>query len=76
MGVFTFFLLLLGGGSSGLSTGSSSATSSGGSTDGADVGEEVLDVLALKSLGEDGGPDGLNFLDLSGAQDGLDLVGL
>lgn len=27
-------------------------------------------------LGEDGGPDGLNLLDLGGGQDGLDLVGL
>ena len=27
-------------------------------------------------LGEDGGPDGLNFLDLGGTEDGLDLVGL
>ena len=27
-------------------------------------------------LGEDGGPDGLDVLDLGGGQDGLDLVGL
>lgn len=27
-------------------------------------------------LGEDGGPDGLNLLDLSGGQESLDLVGL
>lgn len=27
-------------------------------------------------LGEDGGPDGLNLLDLGGTEDGLDLVGL
>lgn len=26
--------------------------------------------------GEDGGPDGLNLLDLGGTEDGLDLVGL
>jgi hypothetical protein len=50
--VFTFFLLLLSSslGGSG-STGSSTANGSGGSsTAGADVGQEVLDVLALKSL--------------------------
>lgn len=51
--VFTFFLLLLSsslGGGSG-TTGSSTANGSGGSTTaGADVGQEVLDVLALKSL--------------------------
>lgn len=27
-------------------------------------------------LGEDGGPDGLNLLDLGGSQESLDLVGL
>jgi hypothetical protein len=27
-------------------------------------------------LGEDGGPDGLDFLDLGGTEEGLDLVGL
>ena len=27
-------------------------------------------------LGEDGGPDGLNVLDLGGAQESLELVGL
>lgn len=27
-------------------------------------------------LGEDGSPDGLNFLDLGGTEEGLDLVGL
>jgi len=27
-------------------------------------------------LGEDGGPDGLDILDLGGTEDGLDLVGL
>lgn len=26
--------------------------------------------------GEDGGPDGLNLLDLGGSDEGLDLVGL
>lgn len=26
--------------------------------------------------GEDGGPDGLNFLDIGGRDEGLDLVGL
>jgi len=49
------FLLLLSRGVSGSTASSSgSATSSSGSTaTGADVDQEVLDLLALKSLGED-----------------------
>jgi hypothetical protein len=75
--LFTFFLLLLSGGSSGVTTSGGGSTSSrGGGTSGTDVGEEVLDVLALKSLGEDGSPDGLNFLNLGGSQESLELVGL
>ena len=46
----TLFLLLLSGGS--LSGSSGSTTGGGGNsgTSGADVGQKVLDVLALKSL--------------------------
>jgi hypothetical protein len=34
-------------------------------------------LLSIQSyLGEDGGPDGLNFLDLGGLDQGLELVGL
>lgn len=50
-GVRTLFLGLLLGLLSGSGTAGSSTTGSGGSTTaGADVGQEVLDVLALKSL--------------------------
>lgn len=94
----TLSLLLLSGGSvaSGVTAGSGSTTSSGGSTTtGADVQEQVLDILALESLescirnpsphlpsianahlGEKGGPDGLNLLDLCGLDQRLELVGL
>jgi hypothetical protein len=72
-----FFLLLSGSSSVTTSGGGSTASGSGsGSTSRADVGQEVLDVLALKSLGEDGSPDGLNFLDLGSSQESLELVGL
>jgi hypothetical protein len=75
--LFTFFLLLSGSGSVTTGSGGSTASGSGsGSTSRADVGQEVLDVLALKSLGEDGSPDGLNFLDLGSSQESLELVGL
>lgn len=49
--IITFFLLLLSGGLSGGSSATSSGSSAGGGgTTGADVGQEILDVLALKSL--------------------------
>jgi len=70
-------LLLLNSLSSGVATSgtTSGTTGSGGTTTGTDVHEEVLDVLALESLGEDGGPDGLDISDLSGGDEGLELVG-
>lgn len=73
--ILTLLLLLL---SSSLSGGLSGTTGGGGSggTSRANVGQELLDVLALESLGEDGSPDGLNFLDLGGTEEGLELVGL
>jgi hypothetical protein len=50
-GVLTLNLLLLSSGSWRISTTSSGAASSwGGTTTGANVGQEVLDILALKSL--------------------------
>ena len=75
-------------------TTSGSASSGGSTAAGADVQEQVLDILALKSLssvrnyspcrpsianahlGEQGGPDGLNVLDLCGLDQALELVGL
>ena len=73
--ILTLLLLLL---SSSLSGGLSGTTGGGGSggTSGANVGQELLDGLALESLGEDGSPDGLNFRDLGGTEEGLELVGL
>jgi hypothetical protein len=55
-------------------TASSGTTGSGGST-GTDVGQEVLDVLALEGLGEEGSPDGLD-LDVGSLGEGDKLVGL
>lgn len=49
---------------------------SGGTTTGADVGQEVLDILALESLGEELGPDRLNIRDVGGLDESVDLVGL
>jgi hypothetical protein len=46
-----------------------------GSRGGSNVGDHVHDVLAGQSLGEQGGPDGLN-LQLSGFNQGRQLVGL
>jgi hypothetical protein len=43
-------LLLLGLLSSGTTSGGSGTTGSGGTTTGTNVGQEVLDILALKSL--------------------------
>lgn len=67
-------LLLLGGGllSGGSATGSDSAAGDGGTTT-TDVGEELLDVLALEGLGEEAGPDGLDLNTSSGGEGG-DLV--
>ena len=47
--------------------------SNGGS--GADVGEEVLNVLSLEGLGEEGGPVSLNFV-AGGLNDLSELVTL
>lgn len=73
--ILTLLLLLL---SSSLSGGLSGTTGGGGSgrTSRADVSQELLDVLTLEGLGEDGSPDGLNFLDLGGTEESLELVGL
>jgi hypothetical protein len=54
----------------------SSRSGSSGTTAGADVQEQVLDVLALEGLGEEGAPDGLDFRDLGGGDEGVELVGL
>lgn len=67
-----FLLLLLSGG--GASSGSSASGSGGGTDTRSDVGDELLDVAALESLGEEAGPEGLDF-DLGGLQDGLNLLG-
>ena len=73
----TLLLLLSGGLLGGASSGSSTTSGGGGGTaTGADVQEELLDVLALEGLGEDGGPDGLDLGDLGGGDEGLELVGL
>lgn len=46
----TFFLLLLSGGSLGGGSSATGSSSGGGRASGADVGQELLDVLALESL--------------------------
>lgn len=71
-------LLLLSGG--GVATGSGSGTTSSGGTSGGgtattDVGEHLLDVLALKSLGEERSVD-LVDLELGSRGKGDELVGL
>ena len=71
-------LLLLLLGSWGLSStggGSRGGRARRGSSTRSNVGEEVLDVLALKRLGEEGGPDRLD-LNLGGGGEGVDLLGL
>jgi hypothetical protein len=79
-GFLTLFLLLLCGSGWRITTGGGGGTSSGWSggsaTAGADVGQEVLDILALEGLGEEGGPDGLDVGDTGGGDEGLELVGL
>jgi hypothetical protein len=74
----TLFLLLNGlNGTTSGGTGSGGSTSdSRGSTSGADVQEHVLDVLALKGLGEERSPDRLNVGDTGSLDDGVELVGL
>ena len=70
-------LLLSGGGVRGTTSSGGSATGGGGgTTTGADVHEQVLDVLTLEGLGEEGGPDGLDVLNLGGGDERLELVGL
>jgi hypothetical protein len=67
-------LLLLSGGVLGRgSAAGSGSTASDGGTATTDVGEELLDVLALEGLGEERGPDGLD-LNTSGLGEGGDLV--
>ena len=74
----TLNLLLSGGRVSGTTSGGTSGTSGGGGggTTRANVGQEVLDVLALEGLGEQRGPDGLNVGNLGGRDERLELVGL
>jgi len=64
--------------SSGVAARSSTTRSrrGGRTTTGADVHEQVLDVLALEGLGEELGPDGLDVGDFGGGDEGLELVGL
>jgi len=78
-GRLTLLLLLLGSLLSGTTSSRSTASSSRGSsgtTTGTDVQEQVLDVLALESLGEEGGPDRLDVGDLGGGDQRIDLVSL
>jgi len=58
IGGFLFLLLFLlgcGGGGNG-------GTNGGGNGGGADVGDKLLNILALEGLGEEVGPVGLNFV--------------
>jgi hypothetical protein len=74
-----FLLFLLSRSSLSSTASSSGATCSRGSsrtTTGANVQEEILDILALESLGEESGPDGLDLSDTGGLDDGVQLVGL
>lgn len=73
--VLDLVLLLLLGGSRGVSRGTTSdGGGRGGTATGADVGQELLDVLALERLGEQGRPDGLE-LNLGGRGESDELVG-
>ena len=71
-------LLLLLGRGGGIATGGGTARGggSGRAAAGADVRQQVLDVLALEGLGEQRRPDGLDVGDLGGLDQGLELVGL
>merc|ERR1719333_1283314 len=72
---FLFLLLLLGlgGGATGRSI-SSSGGGGGSAGARADVGEHLLDVDSLQSLGKKSGPERLD-VDLGGLQDGLEFLG-
>ena len=75
LGLF-LLLLLLGLGGGGVASGGGGTSGSGGGTNsGSNVGDELLDVGGLKSLGEEAGPEGLDG-DAGGLQDGLDLLTL
>ena len=74
---FLLLLLLLLGGSGGTS-GSDGGTTSGGSSNGgsgANVGEELLNILTLEGLGEERGPVGLDLV-AGGLDDLGELVSL
>merc|ERR1712045_219507 len=73
--LWLFLLLLLLFLSSGGSTTGSWGSSGGGSSAcaGTNVGDELLDVAAGQSLGEQTGPEGLDG-DLGGLQDRVDLL--
>jgi hypothetical protein len=49
---------------------------SGGTASRADVQEQVLDILALESLGEELAPDGLDVRDFGSVDERFELVGL
>jgi hypothetical protein len=49
---------------------------SGGTASRADVQEQVLDILALESLGEELAPDRLDVGDFGSIDEGFELVGL
>lgn len=80
VGISRLTLLLLLLSSWGVTSGGGSTTSSSwgssSSATRADVGEQVLDVLALEGLGEDAGPDWLDALNTGSGDQGLELVGL
>ena len=67
-------LFLLGSGSGGIGNGGTHGDGSNGGS-WADVGEEVLDVLSLEGLGEEGGPVCLNLV-AGGLNDLSELVTL
>lgn len=74
-GFLFFLLLLLGGGSTTSGGGGNGGTGGGDGGSGADVGEEVLDVLTLEGLGEEGRPVSLNLV-AGGLDDLSELVTL
>lgn len=77
LGLLLLLLLLgsLGGSGVTASTASGSSDTRSGGTASTDVGEQVLDVLAVEGLGEEGRPDRLK-LDLGGRGEGVDLLAL